>query len=99
MDPDPDSDPDPSIFIIDLQDTTNNELKKFFCIVLFEGTFTSFSKIKVKKKSQNCRHQGLFNYFCLVIEGPGSGSIPLTNESGSMRTKNMWIRIRNTAKY
>jgi hypothetical protein len=27
-----------------------------------------------------------------MIEGSGSGSIPLTNESGSMRPKNMWIR-------
>ncbi len=38
-----------------------------------------------------------------MIEGsrPGSraesGSIPLTNGSGSGRPKNMWIRIRNTA--
>ncbi len=34
-----------------------------------------------------------------MIEGSGSGSIPLTNGSGSgsMRPKNMWIRIRNTA--
>ncbi len=37
-----------------------------------------------------------------MIEGSGSGSIPLTNgsRSGSMRPKNMWIRwmrIRNTA--
>jgi hypothetical protein len=27
----------------------------------------------------------------------GSGSIPLTSGSGSLRPKNMWIRIRNTA--
>ncbi len=32
-----------------------------------------------------------------MIEGSGPGSIPLTNGSGSMRHKNMWIRIRNTA--
>jgi hypothetical protein len=30
-------------------------------------------------------------------EGPGSGSIPLTNESGSWRPKNLRIRIPNTA--
>ncbi len=37
-----------------------------------------------------------------MIEGSGSGSIPLTVGSGSGRPKNMWIRIRiwirNTAK-
>ena len=31
-----------------------------------------------------------------MIEGAGSGSIPLTNGSGSRRPKNIWIRIRNT---
>jgi hypothetical protein len=30
------------------------------------------------------------------MEVSGSGSIPLTSESGSGRPKNMWIRIRNT---
>jgi hypothetical protein len=43
---DPDADPDPSIFIIDLQDAN----KKFFCILLFEGTFTSFFKDKNSKR-------------------------------------------------
>jgi hypothetical protein len=42
MDPDPDADPDPAIFVIDLQMPTKNKfvLKKFFCLLLFEGTFT-----------------------------------------------------------
>jgi hypothetical protein len=31
-----------------------------------------------------------------MIEGYGSGSIPLTNGSGSERPKNMWFRIRDT---
>ncbi len=33
------------------------------------------------------------NYFCLMIEGSGPGSIPLTSGSGfgSERPKNMWI--------
>jgi hypothetical protein len=54
-----------------------------------------FQNKKVKKKS---------HFFCLVIEGSrsGSGSIPLTDGSGSRRPKNMWIqwiriRVRNTA--
>ncbi len=104
IDQDPDSDADPSIFIIDLQDANQKIifLTKFFCRLLFEGTFTSFFKgKKVKKKSQNSRNEGFPDYFCLMIEGsrPGSGSIPLTNGSGSgtRRPKNTWIR--NIAEY
>jgi hypothetical protein len=55
MDPDPDSDPDadPSIFIIDLHDANKKLIlkKKFSCILLFEGTFTSFFKDKKSKRS------------------------------------------------
>jgi hypothetical protein len=52
-DPDSDPDPDPSIFIIDLQDTNKKlfKKKKFSCILLFEGTFTSFFKDKKSKRS------------------------------------------------
>jgi|LakMenEpi03Aug12_release.lakeMendotaPanAssembly.Ray.scaffolds.fasta_scaffold3773185_1 hypothetical protein len=41
MDPDPYSDPDsdPAIFVIELQDTKKKYLKKkFYCLLLFEGT-------------------------------------------------------------
>jgi hypothetical protein len=48
-----DLDPDPAIFVNDLQDGNKNLL--LFCFLLFEGTFTSFCKDKVKKKSQNSR--------------------------------------------
>jgi hypothetical protein len=50
---DPDGDPDPAIFIIDLQETNKKLifLKKFFCILLFEGTFPSFFKDKKSKRS------------------------------------------------
>jgi hypothetical protein len=46
-------DPDPSIFIIDLQDANKKLifLKKFSCILLLEGTFTSFFKDKKPKRS------------------------------------------------
>ncbi len=72
----------------------------FFCLLLFEGTFKTFFKDKNQKESQNSTNQGFSYYFCKMIEG--SGSIPLTNGSGSGKPKNMWIRwirIRNTALY
>jgi hypothetical protein len=49
------------------------------------------------KKSQNSRNEDFSYYFCM-IEGSasGAGSVPLTNGSGSVMPKNLWIRIRNT---
>jgi hypothetical protein len=48
---DPDADPDPAIFVIDLQAANKKKIfKKVFCLLLFEGTFTSFSKIKSQKE-------------------------------------------------
>jgi hypothetical protein len=79
--------------------------KKFSCIVLFEGIFTSFFNKKLKRSHKTVEIQGFSYYFCVMIEG--SGSIYLTNGSGSgpLRPKNMWIRwirnrirIRNTAR-
>ncbi len=41
---------------------------------LFAGTFASFLKDKkARKKSQNSRNKGFSNYFCLMMEGSGSG--------------------------
>jgi hypothetical protein len=47
-----DADLDPAIFIIDLQDANEKLifLIQFFCILLFEGTFTSFIKDKSQKE-------------------------------------------------
>jgi hypothetical protein len=42
-----DPDLDPAIFVNDLHDA--NE-KHFFLLLFFEGTFTSFSKIKSRKE-------------------------------------------------
>jgi hypothetical protein len=48
---DPDLDADPAIFVIDLQDAHKKLIKnKFFCLLLFKGTFTSFFKNKSSKK-------------------------------------------------
>jgi hypothetical protein len=50
-DPDPDEgadpDADPAIFVSDLQDVNNKKnFLPFFCLLLFEDTFTSFFKDK-----------------------------------------------------
>jgi hypothetical protein len=49
---DPDADPYPAIFIIDLQEANKKLifLKKFFFTLIFEGTYTSFSKKKSTKE-------------------------------------------------
>jgi hypothetical protein len=71
---------------------------------------TSFSKIKSQKEvtKQYLGIKVFLTFFCFVVEGSrsgaGSGSIPLTDGSGSgsRRPKNMWIRwilIRNTATF
>jgi hypothetical protein len=93
-------DPDPAIFVIDLQDAS----KKLFFNTIFSAYYFlkihlhHLSKMKSQKESQNSTNQGFSYYFCMIIEGSGSGSIPLTSGygSGSWRPKNMWIRIRNT---
>ncbi len=73
-----------AIFISNLQDAS-----KFLCLLLFEGTFTSFYKDKSHKMSQNRRNQGFSYYFCFMMEGSGSGFVPLSNGSGSRRSKNI----------
>ena len=62
---------------------TNFLVKILFFLLLFEGAFTTFSMIKVKQKSQSSTNQDFSCYICLVIHGSESGSIPLTNGSGS----------------
>jgi hypothetical protein len=46
-------DTDHAIFLIELQDANKKQIKKkrFFCLLLFEGTFTSFNKDKKSKRS------------------------------------------------
>ncbi len=63
----------------------------FFCLLLFEGTLTSFF---TDKKSQNGQEiKGFSYYFCLMIERSGS----VYNGSGSGRPQNIWtvLRIRD----
>jgi hypothetical protein len=76
-------DPDPAILVINLQDANKKQFKKkFFCLLLFESTFTSIFKDKKAKRSHKAVGITVFiTIFCLVIEG--SGSKPLANGSGS----------------
>jgi hypothetical protein len=45
-------DPDPAIFVIDLQDASKKLISEhnFFCLLLFEATFTSFFKDEKSKR-------------------------------------------------
>jgi hypothetical protein len=69
-------------------------LTKFFCLLLFEGTFTSVFKDKKSKRSHKTVRIKVFLTILLDNKGmiEGSVSTPLTNGSGSGRPKNMWIR-------
>jgi hypothetical protein len=62
---DPDSDPDPAIFVIrpSRRKQKTKLTKIFICLLLFEGTFTSFFKDKNQKREQNSRNQGFSYYF------------------------------------
>jgi hypothetical protein len=72
--------PAPAIFVIELQDAN----KKLFCLLCpFEGVYI-YIIFQRQKKSQNSRNQNFSYYFCLMIEGYGSGAVPLTNVSGSV---------------
>jgi hypothetical protein len=81
---DPDLAPGPANYVIDLQDISKKLFfSMFFCLLLFNGTFTSFFKDKVIKKPENIRNKGFSYYFCLIIEGSGYRSLPVTTGSGS----------------
>ncbi len=60
---DPDSDPDPAFFVIDLQDANKklifNKFNKIFCLLLFEGTFTSFLIFKDIKSKRSRKTVGI----------------------------------------
>ncbi len=72
-------------------------LPPVFDVTPFYGTFTQFFKDK-KSKHKNSRIKVFLKLFSLDRRMIGSGSIPLTNGSGSERPKIMWIRwILNTA--
>ncbi len=59
---DPDADPDPAIFVIDLQDNNKKLIfsTNIFCLLLFEGKFTSFFKDKKSKRSHKRKWHEIF---------------------------------------
>ncbi len=62
-------------------------------------TFTSFFKNKKTLRSKSVGIKVFRTIFCLIIEGFGSGSAPLTNEFGRHKhIQILGIRIRNNAK-
>jgi hypothetical protein len=73
---------DPAIFVIDLQDANKNNFfcTIFFSLLLFEGTFTSFSKIKSQKEVTK---QEESRFFLLFLLG-----------DGRIHTSDLCIRIR-----
>jgi hypothetical protein len=74
-------DPDPAIFFIDLQDASKKKIFNpiFSAYYFLKVHLHNFSKIKCQKESQNSRNQGFSYYFCMMIEGSGFGSTPLTS--------------------
>jgi hypothetical protein len=83
---DTDSDPDPAFSSLTFKMPTKTNLKKFFCLLLFEGTFTSFSKIKSQKEVTK---QSESRFFLLFL---GLGS----RRPKNIRIRQFRIRILNT---
>ncbi len=76
--------------------STKNTFFKVFCLLVitfWRYIYNSFQRLKVKKKSQNSRNQGVFLHFLLV---DGKIRIRTNNDGcGSRRPKNIRIlRIR-----
>ncbi len=89
VDPDPAPDADPALFVSDLQDA-NKSIFCFYDFFLFEGTFSSFFKVKksYKEVTKNSRNQGFSSFFFLV-----DGRIRYRILSWT-HTKKIWIRMQ-----
>ncbi len=89
-----DPDPDPAIFVVNLQDANKNKWKKkFFCLLLFEDTFTSFFKNKkLKRSKKNSWYQGFSYYFACWLKDPDPDPYP--GDPKHIRIRRIRIRIR-----
>ncbi len=79
-DPDPVSDPDPALFVaVAFKVSADNKFYfKFFCLLLFESTFSSFFKDK-KSYSKEVRKQLKSSFFLLFLwKYPDPGGPKLT---------------------
>ncbi len=93
-------DPDLALFFFffsNLQDGNQISFLRVLLIAFWRYIIHHLSQVKSHKEIINSRNQGFSYYFCSMIGGSesGSGTVPLTNESGSGRPKN--FRIRNTS--
>ncbi len=82
---------DPDLFVTDLQDATKKKISKFFCLVLFEGTVTSFFTDKRSNRSHITEIKGFLTFFAW------SWKVRIRIHPDPWGPKNLWIRIRNTA--
>ncbi len=75
-----DQDTDPAILVNDLQDANKKQIfkNKFFCLLLYEGTFTSFFKDKKSKRSHETVR---IKVFLTIFADPDPGG-PKTCGSG-----------------
>ncbi len=93
---DPDSAPDPALltFKKPQQQQHQSIFRGFLAYYFLKVHLHHSSQINSQKNSQNSINQGVSYCFCLMMRG--TGSVPLTNGSGSRRPKNLRIRIQNT---
>ncbi len=68
-DPDTDPAPDPALFDGDLKDAKKKFFSKFFCLFLFEGTFTSFFK-DPKRYHKTVENKVFFSFFACWWKDP-----------------------------
>jgi hypothetical protein len=67
--------------------TKNNIFSTFYCLFLFEGTFTS---VFIDKKSKRSDKLVEIEVFLTFLPVDGSGSVQNKEGSGSGRPKNMY---------
>ncbi len=79
------TDPDPASFISSVVDKMpqKKNFPKFFCLLLYEGAFTSVFINKMSKKSQKSRNQGFLTFFASLWKDPD----PYPSFDGSGRPK------------